>query len=282
MANCKVTIFENRFGENAISLRAILVDKEIYFIAKDAAEALEYKNTRVAIRDNVKEKHKIRLCELNESDLEKIAYDLNALGISVKKQKDTVLINEAGFYSLILSSEKEEAKLFKDWVVGEVIPSIVNYGSYILGEELLDKEVREELHRRMNEKIKMYYLINKIENRIECLYLERIELYKENEALFDSTIFGSEKSDKEMEEKIKKNREKIKKLNIEEAKLLKESEMIMSPLPQLEYNKIEVSDKELIKYEDKSLLDTKIKLKDEYDKHIKRIGEIMDQIKSLQ
>ena len=37
---------------------------------------------------------------------------------------NSVLINESGLYSLIMSSKLEKAKIFKRWITGEVIPSI--------------------------------------------------------------------------------------------------------------------------------------------------------------
>ena len=46
--------------------------------------------------------------------------------------KTAIYINEAGFYSLVLSSKLETAKAFKKWVVSEVLPSIRKTGSYSL------------------------------------------------------------------------------------------------------------------------------------------------------
>jgi len=40
------------------------------------------------------------------------------------------IINESGLYSLILPSEKPEAKRFKKWITAEVLPSIRKIGGY--------------------------------------------------------------------------------------------------------------------------------------------------------
>ena len=45
--------------------------------------------------------------------------------------KNSVFINESGLYSLILRSDKPEAKTFKKWVCSEVLPSIRKTGSYV-------------------------------------------------------------------------------------------------------------------------------------------------------
>lgn len=54
------------------------------------------------------------------------------LGITdaIGRMRPTVVINESGLYSLILSSRKPEAKRFKKWVTSEVLPSIRKTGGY--------------------------------------------------------------------------------------------------------------------------------------------------------
>ena len=48
-----------------------------------------------------------------------------------KQNKETILINESGLYSLIFSSKLPTAKKFKRWVTNEVLPSIRKHGMYI-------------------------------------------------------------------------------------------------------------------------------------------------------
>ena len=45
-------------------------------------------------------------------------------------RKDSLLVNEPGLYSLILRSNKPEAKVFKRWITHDVIPTIRKTGSY--------------------------------------------------------------------------------------------------------------------------------------------------------
>jgi hypothetical protein len=45
-------------------------------------------------------------------------------------QRGGWLINESGFYSLVMSSKLESAKRFKRWVTSEILPSIRKTGSY--------------------------------------------------------------------------------------------------------------------------------------------------------
>lgn len=49
------------------------------------------------------------------------------------QDKETIIINEYGLYSLVLSSKLPNAKKFKRWVTSEVLPSIRKNGGYISG-----------------------------------------------------------------------------------------------------------------------------------------------------
>lgn len=61
------------------------------------------------------------------------------------KTREVWLINEPGLYSLVLTSNKPEAKAFKWWITHEVIPSIRKNGSYRRpeGKELLAIALKE-------------------------------------------------------------------------------------------------------------------------------------------
>lgn len=106
------------FGE----VRAYLIDDVPYFVGKDVATILGYKNSNKAITDHVAEEDKIEGVT--------IRYPLGG------KQKP-ISINESGLYSLILSSHMPQAKVFKRWVTSEVLPSIRKHGAYVK-EDLLD------------------------------------------------------------------------------------------------------------------------------------------------
>lgn len=101
------------FGDQ--ELRIVIIDGEPWFVAKDAAKILGYKDTDGAIRKHVPEKYKMRAAELTApSDLD----------------PQTILISEPGLYRLIARSELESAEKFQDWVFEEVLPQIRKTGSY--------------------------------------------------------------------------------------------------------------------------------------------------------
>ena len=111
--NNSIQIFRNEmFGE----IRTMTNEKgETFFVGKDVAIALGYKNTSKAVQQHVDEEDKGTL-PIRES-----AYETRA-----------IVINESGLYSLILSSKLPQAKAFKRWVTSEVLPTIRKTGKYQL------------------------------------------------------------------------------------------------------------------------------------------------------
>lgn len=112
----EIRIFEHeKFG----NVRAVEIDGEPWFVGKDVAEALSFKNTRDALS---------RLVDAEDKMPSGIPtppfYD--ALG----REQHPVFINESGIYSLIFGSKLPKAKEFKHWVTSEVLPSIRRTGSY--------------------------------------------------------------------------------------------------------------------------------------------------------
>ena len=115
----ELQIFTNKdFGE----IRTLEKDNEVWFVGKDIADILQYKETHKAI---------VRLVDEDDGIKHPIT---DSLG----RMQDTWLINESGFYSLILNSKLKAAKQFKRWVTNEVLPSIRKHGAYMT-EETLEK-----------------------------------------------------------------------------------------------------------------------------------------------
>ena len=111
MKKCQeLKIFKNNdFGE----IRTVTINGEPHFVGKDIAEILEYQNGSRDINRHVDPEDRIKT----------MVFDGN-------QDKETILINESGLYSLILSSKMPKAKKFKRWVTSEVLPEIRKTGSY--------------------------------------------------------------------------------------------------------------------------------------------------------
>jgi prophage antirepressor-like protein len=112
----KLQVFENEeFGK----VRVLEMDGQPWFVGKDVADILNYRNTRDALKKHVDEEDKADVAIHDGS-----------------QNRNMTVINESGLYSLILSSKLPQAKKFKRWVTSEVLPSIRRHGAYITGETL--------------------------------------------------------------------------------------------------------------------------------------------------
>ena len=113
----ELKIFKNEaFGE----IRTVEIGGEPWFVGKDVAEVLGYKDTADSIKKHVDDEDKLtrRFTDSGQS-------------------REMYIINESGLYSLILSSKLPNAKAFKRWVTSEVLPAIRKHGLYAT-DELLD------------------------------------------------------------------------------------------------------------------------------------------------
>lgn len=87
------------FSFNGSQVRALTIDNEPYFVGKDIAEILGYKDTVNALKSHV-------------DDEDKLGWQITTSG----QRRKVKIINESGLYSLILSSKLPTAKQFKRWV----------------------------------------------------------------------------------------------------------------------------------------------------------------------
>lgn len=89
-------------------------DGEAWFIGKDVAKSLGYKDTDQALRKHVDPE-------------DKLPRRFDGSG----QEREAIFINESGVYSLIFSSKLPSARTFKRWVTSEVLPSIRKKGYYV-------------------------------------------------------------------------------------------------------------------------------------------------------
>ncbi|AZA21590.1 MAG: phage repressor protein/antirepressor Ant [Lactobacillus helveticus] len=108
-------------------VRTLEIKNEPWFVGKDVAEILGYKNTRDALAKHVDAEDKISEI-VKDSQVSQ-----NATGY-----QNIDLISESGLYSLILSSKMPNAKKFKHWVTSEVLPTIRKHGAYMTDEKAFD------------------------------------------------------------------------------------------------------------------------------------------------
>ena len=117
----QLQIFENKeFGK----IRTVEINNEPYFVGKDVADILGYSNTRDALSKHI-------------DDEDKLTSQIATAG----QNRNVIVINESGLYSLILSSKLPTAKKFKRWVTSEVLPSIRKHGMYATDELIANPDI---------------------------------------------------------------------------------------------------------------------------------------------
>ena len=152
----QINLFTNELLN--VNIKIITDDNNVlWFKAKDISKYLGYSNTEQAIRVNVDEEYKIKLCDI---ELTIVPPLLHSGGINAI---NTIYINEQGLYQLLFSSKKIDAKQFTKWIIEEVLPSIRKTGKYIIIEQpkLLDKQIsllnERDLHFKVIDFIRKYY-----------------------------------------------------------------------------------------------------------------------------
>ena len=124
------TFSNSEFG----AIRTLSIDNAPWFVGRDVAIALGYNRSDNALRRHVE-------------DEDKLTHRISASG----QNRNMVIINESGLYSLILSSKLPSAKKFKRWVTSEVLPAIRKTGAYVTttaATQTAEKTIKEEKYMR--------------------------------------------------------------------------------------------------------------------------------------
>lgn len=148
----KIQLFTNE--ELDMKVRVVEINGEPWLVGKDVAEVLGYARPTKAIQDHVDDEDK----------------DEIPIWDSIGRRQNTPIINESGFYSLLLRSKLPEAKKFKRWVTSEVLPSIRKHGMYATDDLLNDPDlmikaankIKEEKEGRLKAESQVKELTDKV------------------------------------------------------------------------------------------------------------------------
>lgn len=170
----ELQIFNNtEFGE----VRALEINDEPYFVGKDVATILGYAKPLNALSTHVDEDDSLK----------------QGLTDRLGRKQETILINESGLYSLILSSKLPTAKKFKRWVTSEVLPSIRKHGAYMTPEKIEEALLNPDTLIQLATTIKEEQAKNRA---LELTNKQQKEQLKRNEPLvvFANSVSVSESS----------------------------------------------------------------------------------------
>jgi prophage antirepressor-like protein len=106
-----------QFSSTKQEVRSLLVENEPWIVAKDICDILGLSNSRKSITS------------LDEDERTDVTISYTSSNGVVQKRK-VKAVNESGLYTLIMRSNKPEAKTFRKWVTSEVLPAIRKKGYF--------------------------------------------------------------------------------------------------------------------------------------------------------
>lgn len=162
-------------------VRTVQIDGEPWFVLADICRELEISNSRM-------------VSERLESD-ELMSAKLTSGG----QRREMTIINESGLYTVILRSDKPQAKPFRKWVTSVVLPSIRKTGSYSVQQPnafenlspqlqvLIQMETRQKQieARQAEQATALAGLEQKLQNTCEVIALDKTAWRKDSEHLIN-------------------------------------------------------------------------------------------------
>ena len=136
MKKSVAVISSPEFGE----IRSAVVDGTPLFVAKDICDALGISKYRDA------------LTRLDEDERASISVD------TLGGKQSMIAVNESGLYTLVFQSRKPEARAFRKWVTGEVLPNIRKHGVYMTPEVAMSAKNLKRLRKQMLEQMRKYLI----------------------------------------------------------------------------------------------------------------------------
>ena len=161
-------------------IRTVQVNGEPWFVLSDVCKVLELSTPA-------------RVAERLEKDEVSQTHTIDRMG---REQKATI-INESGLYTVILRSDKPQAKPFRKWVTSEVLPSIRKHGSYSVQSQfadlspqlqvLIQMETRQKQieARQAEQATALAGLEQKLQNTCDVIALDKTAWRKDSEHLIN-------------------------------------------------------------------------------------------------
>ena len=176
-----ITLFENsQFGK----VRVARLNNEPIFCIADLCKILDLTPSKVSQR-------------LSEDVLSK--YPLKTNG----GEQLANFVNEDGLYDVILDSRKPEAKAFRKWVTGEVLPAIRKSGGYMIEKEESPEEtmsrallIAQDTMLRQKQRLDMLQAQNNLQSTQLQIVAPKVEYY--DSVLQSSSVYVADQIAKEL------------------------------------------------------------------------------------
>ncbi len=175
-SNCDIFDIINhveRYGDKDIDI--FMLDGEPWFRGNDIAKILGYVHPSQAIRDLIDADDKQSMQALIQKvQVKNLDPKIN------QNQLKSAYINESGLYTLIMSSKLEQAKKFRKWVTGTLLPTIRRSGHKKIMKQL--SETQRELEDIRKKTLVLSEFQDRTKPRIkkEIFYIATTRQYAQN------------------------------------------------------------------------------------------------------
>ena len=177
-----ITLFQNpQFGE----VRVSELNNEPVFCLADLCKILDLtpKGVKQRLSDEVISNYPI----------------IDSLG----RNQNALFVNEDGLYDVILDSRKPEAKQFRKWVTGEVLPAIRKSGGYMIEKEESPEEtmsrallIAQDTMLRQKQRLDMLQAQNNLQSTQLQIVAPKVEYY--DSVLQSSSVYVADQIAKEL------------------------------------------------------------------------------------
>lgn len=160
------------FSYQSKEVRTIIKEGEIWWVAQDVCNILDLSDVSMSMQ--------------RVDDDEKLIQKLLVSG----QKRDVWTVNEQGLYSLILTSNKPEAKTFKRWITHEVLPSIRKTGSYSTPspQSIKERELQVKIDREKRLSMKQITdFVNRHEAKLSSACIQQV-LHETSKVLLGTPI----------------------------------------------------------------------------------------------
>lgn len=128
----------------------------------------------------------------------KLKYQFGTSG----QNRNTIIINESGLYSLIMSSKLPKAKEFKRWVTSEVLPSIRKNGKYETKTDTMMRQLTES-------QLLLNNVLSSFKVQIDDDFKQTNEKIEEHDKLLRKRVYLSPKEAKDVQVAVRNKAKQI-------------------------------------------------------------------------
>ena len=173
----------NLIHQNFGNIRVEKKGEDFIFCAKDVCDILGLENASKALLNLDEDEKLMRKIYVSDLTLPKVTSgqsldddeklirkvfvsgskeNLMSEKVTSGQRREMLFVTESGLYTLIIRSNKPQARRFRKWITSEVLPALRKYGTYSLDPKVMDNA------RKCAEQKKIKELLKEVDGGLSC------------------------------------------------------------------------------------------------------------------